>query len=353
MHATSPASRTLRLGFIPLTDAAPLLVAAHEGLFRRHGLTVTLHREAGWATVRDKILFRELDGGHAPGALPLAATLGLGCHPVPSATAFVLGSGGNALTLSTALRTRGVRDAATFAAEVARIRHDRCLVLGVVSAHSSHRILLGDWLRGAGLTEGRGVRIVVVPPPQLVANLAAGTIDGFCGGEPWNTLAVRRRVGWVIATSDTMAPGHPEKVLMVRADFAAHQRDRHLALTAALSDAANRCADPGYTPRLVSLLARREHLNLPESVIAPGLLGPFDPGAGGTGGPAPLVRFGDPASHVPTPDKARWFLEGLARSRLLPPGTEVPASLPDDVFLEADHLNTLQNPNTHAHDART
>jgi ABC-type nitrate/sulfonate/bicarbonate transport system substrate-binding protein len=334
-NTTAPATaapRSLRLGFIALTDAAPLIVAHEHGFFRRHGLPVMLSREAGWATIRDKIIYRELDAAHALGGMAVSTTLGLGCLPCDCLTACVLNTHGDCVTLSEELWRRGVRDAASLRDEIVRSRHERPLVFGVVFEHSSHRIHLCDWLRSAGIQPDRDVRIVVVPPPQLFRNLAAGTIDGYCVGDPWNSLAVREQAGWCPAVSRDLAPGHPEKVLLVRADFAIRRAGEHLALVAALIEAAALCDEPSFRPELAKLLARREYLNVPERVIAAGLVGPLDLGHGRRVGVENFIQFHRDGANDPTPAKAAWLIEGFRRHGLLPPGTVLPADLGTRVF---------------------
>jgi ABC-type nitrate/sulfonate/bicarbonate transport system substrate-binding protein len=325
-------SRALRLGFIALNDAAPLIVAQEMGFFQRHGLRTTLCREVGWATIRDKIIYHELDGVHALGAMVLSTTLGLNCPATPCVTAFVMNTNGNALTLSTELWDLGVRDAATMRDEIVRSRRERDYVFGVVFAHSSHHIHLCDWLSRAGVNPQKDVRIVVVPPPQLFRNLVAHTIDGYCVGDPWNSLAVREQMGWCPATSLDLDPGHPEKVFMVRADFAERHPGEHLALVAALAEAAALCDDPAYRSELAHLLSRPEYLNVPERVIASSLAGPFEDGRGRTIEGADFIQFHRDGANDPTPAKAAWLIAGLNRHQLIPAGVTIPADLAVQTF---------------------
>src|SRR5258708_357585 len=262
------AQRALDLVLIPLTDAAPLIVAHELGHFRRFGLQVELSREVGWATVRDKIVYRELDGSHAPAAVALSATLGLGSVPCECLTAFVFNLNGNAIALSDEIWQRGVRDAKTMGQEILQCRGRKTYVFGVIFAQSSQRILFQDWLVSGGVNPDRDVRFVVVPPPQMFRNLMAGTLDGYSVGDPWNSLAVRERAGWCPALSMDLANAHPEKVFMVRKDFAEKRSAEHLAIVAALTEAAKLCDESSFRPELVKLLARREYLNLPERVLA-------------------------------------------------------------------------------------
>ena len=270
--------RPLRLGFVALTDSAPLIVAQELGLFTRHGLRVQLTREIGWATVRDKVAFGELDAAPAPAPILWSTQLGLGCAPADVCTAFVVNLHGNAITLSHRLRAAGVVDAETLRAEALRRRGENRLTFGVVFPFSTHHVMLLNWLRAARLDPARDVRIAIVPPAQMFRNLVAGTLDGYCAGEPWNTLAVQQGEGWCPAFSATAHPGHVEKVLMVRREFAEDCPSEHFALLRALWQAAAWCDQPENRGPLATLLSHRAYLNLPAKVIAPALLGRFADG---------------------------------------------------------------------------
>lgn len=341
----------LRLGFIALNDAAPLIVAQEQGLFRREGVRVELRREVGWATIRDKIVSGELDGAHALGAMVLGTTLGLNCRPTPCLTAFVLNLNGNGITLSEGLWNSGVRDAITLREEIVRARPGRVYVLGVVNPHSSHRIHLIEWLRAAGIHPDRDVRIVVVPPPQLFRNLAAGTIDGYCAGDPWNSLAVREKLGWTVATSHDLSPGHPEKVLMVRSVFAEQRHPEHLALLRALHEAARLCDEPTFRPELARLLARREYLNVPERVIAAGLVGPYLHGHGRSSDATDFILFHRQNANDPTSARARWLLDDFSRAGLVPGGVgSLPSDLGSRIFRSDLFHQALQRHTSTHHD---
>jgi ABC-type nitrate/sulfonate/bicarbonate transport system substrate-binding protein len=170
------------VGFVPLTDCAPLIMAHELGLFRKYGLRVALSRELGWATIRDKIIHRELDAAHALASMPVAATLGLGSIRCDCLTGLVLNLHGNAITLSEELWRRGVRDGATLRDEIRKLHVQKKFTFGVVNPFSSHHYLLRNWLASFGIRPDRDVRIVTVPPPQMVPNLKAGNLDGFCRG---------------------------------------------------------------------------------------------------------------------------------------------------------------------------
>lgn len=312
--SVTPARRKvspLRVGFVPLCDCAPLVVAQEQGFFRRYGLNVELVREVGWATVRDKIVHGQLDAAHALAAMPFAATLGIGSVATPCVTGLVLNLQGNAITLAQSFWKTGVRDAQTFGEEVRRRKLKAPLVFGIVSPVSSHRHLLELWLRSAGLKPETDYRLAVVPPPQMPAHLKAGHIAGFSVGEPWNSVAIEAGLGWCPATSADLAPEHPEKVLIVRERFAAEHHEEHLRLIAALRDACAFCADQATHHDLAALLADRRFVNAPAALIRHSLGGSFFSANGEATASAPLTVFHDGDSNIPTAARGAWVLRHL------------------------------------------
>ena len=332
-RSPQPSPATLRLGFIALTDAAPLIVAQEHGHFARRGLKVELRREVGWATIRDKVIYGELDAAHALAPLLWAAQLGLGCGATDVCTGLVLSLHGNAITLATKLRAEGVVDDATLRAEALRRRGENKLTFGIVFPYSMHHLLLRQWLRAARIDPDRDVRIAIVPPAQMHRNLAAGTLDGYCSGEPWNTLAVQEGTGWCPVRSSTFAPGHVEKVLMVRSHFATKQAPEHAALIAAIAEAAAWCDEPQNRTTLAELLAAPHYLNVPARVIAPSLLGRFVPGPGPAESVPDFHIFSRGDANVPTAARAATLQAELVAAGLIPRALAQP-ELPGRLFRE-------------------
>jgi ABC-type nitrate/sulfonate/bicarbonate transport system substrate-binding protein len=328
----APMRNRLRLGFVPLTDCAPLVMAKELGLFKKFGVNVALSRELGWATIRDKVIHRELDAAHAIAAMPVAATLGLGSIPCDCLTALVLNLNGNAITLSNELWQHGVRDGATLREEITRARGEKTFTFGVVYPFSSHNFLLRNWLASSGIHPDRDVRIVVVPPPQMVANLKAGHLDGFCVGEPWNSVAVQARAGWCVATSAELDPGHPEKVLMVRHEFAAKCAEEHLALVAALLEACEFCDAPENRNEVVATLARPEYVNAPAAALRRGFDGEFDFGHGRVRTVRDFNLFYRHHANEPSGDKAAWVIQHLRDSGLCKDAAALGFALGRQVF---------------------
>jgi two-component system, oxyanion-binding sensor len=339
--------RPLRLGFVPLTDAAPLVAAQELGLFAHHGLRVQLSREVGWATIRDKVIYGELDAAQAPAPMLWAAQLGLDCAQSDVCTGLVLNLHGNAITLSNRLWAGGVRDPASLRTEALRRRGENKLTFGVVFFYSAHHLLLRHWLQNAGLDPARDVRIAVVPPAQMFRNLAAGTLDGYCSGEPWNTLAVQRQEGWCPTWSAALAPGHVEKVLMVRADFATRCPVEHLALISALAAAAAWCDEPRHREQLAEMLASTLYLNLPMKVISPALTGRFARGHDQTESVPDFHVFSRGDASAPTASRATAVQAELVAAGLVPRALAHPA-LPRRLFREDLYRGAIVNTDTYA-----
>ena len=325
-------NRPLRLGYVPLCDAAPLIMAQELGLFAKHGLRVELSREVGWATVRDKLIYRELDAAHAPAGMIFATHFGLGSVVTPCLTALVLNLQGNAITLSESLWGAGVRDGESLARHIRERGPAKPLTLGIVSPWSSHRFLLHRWLRQYGVDPATDVRVVVVPPQQVFANLRAGYLDGYCVGEPWNSLAVLTGKGWCAATSADIAPMHPEKALMVRRDFAEERGEEHLALVAALYEACRFCDGPEHRERVMETLAESPYINAPIQALRMSMAGTFDFGHGRTEKMANFHHFHRGAANPPTPSKAGWVLAQMHECHLLPDPALVDAGVIDESF---------------------
>lgn len=336
------APQPLRLGFVPLTDCAPLVMAQELGLFKKFGLRVQLSRELGWATVRDKIVHGELDAAHALAAMPLAATLGLGSVACECLTALVLNQHGNAITLSQELWKRGVRDGKTLREEIQRTRREKIFTFGIVFPFSSHRQLFRNWLSAHGIDPERDVRFVVVPPPQMVANLKAGHLDGFCVGEPWNSLAVSAKAGWIAATSVELDSGHPEKVLMVRSDFAAKRNSEHLALVAALREACEFCDQPENRARIAATLARPEFVGVPEEILKRALAGWLDCGNGVTRSIENLFVFHRDGANEPSGATTAWALQLVRASGLCPEPAKLNFAIGRRVYRTDLHEQAVQ-----------
>jgi ABC-type nitrate/sulfonate/bicarbonate transport system substrate-binding protein len=315
MRLNRSTRKPLKIGFVPLADSAPIVIAHERRLFAKYGLCVQLSREVGWATIRDKIIYGELDAAHALGAMPFAATLGLGSIACNCLTALVLNLNGNAITLSQELWERGVRDAKSLHAEIDASRGKRTYILGVAFPYSSHNFLLRQWLVSGGINPDRDVRIVVVPAPTMFDNLKARNLDGYCGGEPWTSVAVLNGLGWCPVASAQLAPFHPEKVLMVRSRFAEEHESEHLALIAALLEAAAYCDRIENREQVIATLAHPKYVNVRAEALQNSFVDRFNFGNGRVESLPDFHVFSRDDANEPSAEKAAWVLRQLSPGR--------------------------------------
>lgn len=268
----------VKLGIVPLTDCAPIVVARELGFFAQAGLEVEISREPSWANIRDKVAVGALDGAQMLATMPLSLTLGLGALREPTVAAMTLNLGGNTITLAESLCRRmeafGGLTARALAAVLAedRLTGAEPPTFAMVYPVSTHHLELRAWLAAGRIDPDRDVRLTVVPPPQMVAHLAAGKVAGFCVGEPWGGLAAEQRLGRVVATSQDIFPDRAEKVLGVTVRFADENPATVTALVAALLRACRWC--DANREELAELLSLPEWLNVPVAVLRRGLSTP-------------------------------------------------------------------------------
>jgi ABC-type nitrate/sulfonate/bicarbonate transport system substrate-binding protein len=317
------------VGFIPLLDCAPLIVATEKGFAAAENLELTLVRETSWANIRDRVVVGHFDAAHMLGPMAVASTLGIGHLQVPVVAPFSLGLGGNAITVSGALwklmKAAGAHvgaDPATQASALRNVvatrelRSETPLTFAMVYPFSCHNYELRYWLAAAGIDPDRDVRLVVLPPPLLVDALREGQIDGFCVGEPWNSLAVSVGVGHIVTPTTAIWRLSPEKVLGCRLDWAERHPERVSSLVRALYRAAMWCENLQNHDELARLLAEPRFVGAPADILMRGLsnkltLMPDD-------SPHSVADFYIPARHAatfPWRSHALWFYSQMVRWR--------------------------------------
>ncbi|MFQ3618947.1 MAG: nitrate ABC transporter ATP-binding protein [Cyanobacteriota bacterium] len=252
----------LEVGFVPLTACAPLVVAKEKGFFAKHGLDdVSLVRESSWRGIVDGIVGGYLDAAQMPAGMPVWLTVG--GHqdtPLPIVSSLTMTRNGNAVTLAKKFYEQGVYTATDFKRMLLESTEQQH-TLGMVHPSSMHNLLLRYWLASGGIDPDRDVSLKTIPPAQMIADLKAGTIDGYCVGEPWNLRAAMEDAGFTVATDLEIWQGHPGKVLGVREDWANAHPNTHIALAKALLEACRYCADPEHESEVRSLLSRREYIS--------------------------------------------------------------------------------------------
>jgi NitT/TauT family transport system ATP-binding protein len=270
----------LRIGFIPLVDAAALLVAVDKGFTRDEGLEVTLNREVSWSNVRDKLNLGLFDAAHLLAPVAIASSLGLGHVKVPIVAPFNLGLNGNAITVSPALQTAIMAEldgdpldplaTARALSRVVAARKNKGLeplVFGMTFPFSTHNYQLRFWMAAGGVDPDEDVRLVVLPPPYMVESLASGHVDAFCVGAPWNSIAVDLGVGHILHfVSDVLARA-AEKVLAVRQQWADANPEVLTGLIRAHQRAADFIEAAGNRAEVATILARSEYLGVDAEVV--------------------------------------------------------------------------------------
>ncbi|WP_425523361.1 CmpA/NrtA family ABC transporter substrate-binding protein [Agrobacterium rosae] len=336
--------RTLRAGFIPLVDASVLIAAAEFGFAEREGLTLDLVKDVSWANVRDRLAFRQFDIAHMLSPMPVASMLDLGSNPSPTITPFSLGRGGNAITLSTRLFARmrevtGLSETAsaldnakalkTLLDEM-RARGEPAPTFGVTYPFSSHNYEFRYWLAAGGINPDKDVKLVVVPPPLTSDALAAGAIDGFCVGAPWNMVASERGIGRIVAAKQDIWPSAPEKVVGMRPDWADAQPEAVSRLLVALDAAARWCDDAENHNALAETLAKEKYIAAPVEIIRQVLAGRFSVDA--QGNQRIIERyftFHENFANYPRKSQALWIYSQMIRwgqAQFTPQAAEAAAS---------------------------
>ncbi len=286
-------SEKIRLGMLRLSDAAPVVAAGRQGIFRAHGLDVEIIVEPSWANIADKLGYGLLEGAVMLPPLAIACALGLRGRKTDLVVPMSLSANGNALTLARKWQSE------LAAGGIKALASARKLRLAVVHAYSTHDLLLRYWLAASGVDPDSSVEIKALSPSEMVSSLAAGAIDGFCAGAPWSHVATKAGLGFEAIKTGDIWRNHPEKCLALRADFAAGDPTRVRQLLTALREAGAYCATPANRPVLAALLARPEYLDLPQDLIETSL----DPAEGG-----PVF-----SATYPSPDHAAWFATQMLR----------------------------------------
>ena len=331
-----PEVSTVHAGIIPLLDCAPVVAAAEFGFAEKYGLDLRISREQSWASIRDKVSIGHLDCAHMLGPMVVASTLGVGHVRTPMIAPMALGLNGNAITVSAALYGRlqragldpddvmsGARALKTVIAEdVAAGRPP--LTFGVVFPFSTHNYELRGWLAAAGINPDFDVRLVVIPPPLMVANLDQGLIDGFCVGAPWNAVPVEAAVGEIVVTKSQLWHNGPEKVLGMRAAWASAHPRTVRALVRALVEAARWVEMPENRLAVAETLSAPGYLDIPAPILAEAMAGDLPRLGGGPvlADPDFITFFRDNA-NFPWRSHAAWFAEQMIRWRQVDQDTDV------------------------------
>jgi two-component system, oxyanion-binding sensor len=370
----------LRIGFIPLCDAAALLVAVDKGFAAAEGLDIELIREVSWSNVRDKLNIGLFDAAHLLTPVAIASSLGLGHIKVPIVAPFGLGVNGNAVTVSPKLHAEIVEAAdgnvlnpLMSARALARVVEKRKrtgaepLTLGMTFPFSTHNYQLRFWMAAGGIDPDEDVRLVVLPPPYMVESLASGQVDAFCVGAPWNSVAVDLGVGCILHFSCEILAHAAEKVLALRARWAEENPDTVAKLVRALDRSAAFIEDPGNHGVVAAILASSHRIGVAAEVIGRTLEGRLKiTPDGSVRSDDRYLLIGRDGAARPDPAQAAWLYAQMVRWGQAPLSKELLAAAKDvfrpDLFdaalqrneanaaTPADGIGAFAGPAFHAED---
>jgi nitrate/nitrite transport system substrate-binding protein len=312
-----PEKEEVRIGFIPLTDCASVVMASVLGFDKKYGVKIIPTKEASWAGVRDKLVNGELDFAHVLYGLVYGVHLGTSGPKKDMAILMTLSQNGQAITLSKKLADKGAVDAASLAKLMATDKRD--YTFAQTFPTGTHAMWLYYWLASVGVNPLKDAKVITVPPPQMVANMRVGNMDGYCVGEPWGHRAIADGIGITATTTQDIWPDHPEKVLGTTAEFAKKYPNTARAVTAAILEA-SKWIDAGLQNKMkmAETIADKAYVNTSVDVINQRILGRYQNGLGKTWDDKNHMKFyADGNATFPYLSDGMWFLTQHKRWGLL------------------------------------
>lgn len=337
----SPETKTIRFGMIALTDCAPIVMAHELGHFKKFGLTSVVSKEASWAVIRDKMNLGENQATHMLLGMPLASTMGLAGSPVkPMITPWLLNRNGQAITLNARLKAAGARTPAAIKPLADKARASGApMTFAMTFPPGTHAMWMRYWLASGGIHPDRDVNLITIPPPQMIANMRVGKMDGFCVGEPWNRRAISDGIGFTAVTTQQMWKDHPEKVCAFTEEFAAKNPKTVKAVLKGLHLASEHLDKMENRPAAAAVIARPTYINCPPAIILERLLGKYDYGDGRVEQDPNYMIFSQRQCNYPHPAFGVWWLTQFRRWGMVKGVPDyhgvVKRVLRPDIYLEA------------------
>jgi nitrate/nitrite transport system substrate-binding protein len=313
----APEKKEVKVGFIPLTDCASVVMASVLKLDEKYGIRIVPTKEASWASVRDKLVNGDIDAAHVLYGLVYGVQMGVGGPKRDMSILMTLNQNGQAITLSRKLADAGAVDGKTLAQVMAKNKRE--YTFAQTFPTGTHAMWLYYWLAAHGVHPLRDVKVITVPPPQMVANMRIGNMDGYCVGEPWNHRAIADGIGVTAVTTQDIWPDHPEKVLGTTAEFTQKYPNTARAMTAAILEA-GRWIDTSLANRLkmAEVVSATAYVNTSVDVINQRILGRYQNGMGRTWDDQNPMRFyNEGLATFPYLSDGMWFLTQHRRWGLL------------------------------------
>jgi nitrate/nitrite transport system substrate-binding protein len=313
----APEKKEVKIGFIPLTDCASVVMASVKGFDKKYGITITPSKEASWAGVRDKLVNGELDASHVLYGLIYGVQMGIGGPKKDMAVLMNLNHNGQAITLSSQLKDKGATDGEKLAALIAREKRE--YTFAQTFPTGTHAMWIYYWLAAHGINPMKDVKTITVPPPQMVANMRIGNMDGFCVGEPWGARAIADKIGFTTITTQALWKDHPEKVLGTTLEFVQNNPNTARAMTAAILEASKWIdASPANRKETAEVIAQKSYVNTDADVILGRFLGQYDNGIGKSWTDPDYMKFSsDGYVNFPYLSDGMWFMTQHRRWGLL------------------------------------
>ena len=303
-----PEKEEVKIGFIPLTDCASVVMASVLGIDKKYGVKIVPTKESSWASVRDKLVNGELDFAHVLYGLVYGVHLGVGGQKKDMAVLMTLNNNGQAITLSKKLADKGAIDGASLAKLMAAEKRE--YTFAQTFPTGTHAMWLYYWMAANGINPMKDAKVITVPPPQMVANMRVGNMDGFCVGEPWNHRAIMDGIGITATTTQDIWKDHPEKVLGTTAEYAKKYPNTSRAVTAAILEA-SRWIDASIANRnkMAETIADKAFVNTSVDAVNQRILGRYQNGRGLTwDDPNSMKFYNEGVVNFPYLSDGMWFL---------------------------------------------
>lgn len=312
----APEKTEVKVGFIPLTDCASVVIASVMGFDKKYGIKITPSKEASWAGVRDKLINGELDASHVLYGLIYGVQMGIGGPKKDMANLMTLNNNGQAITLSNQLKAKGAVDGASLAKLIKA--EPREYTFAQTFPTGTHAMWLYYWLAAYGVDPFKETKVITVPPPQMVANMRVDNMDGFCVGEPWNARAIRDNVGFTAVTSQDIWKDHPEKILGTTAEWVQKNPNTARALIMAVLDASRYIDTMSNRSAVARVIAEKSYVNTDFDSIEDRMLGQYNNGNGRKWqDPNYMKFFNDGKVNFPYLSDGMWFMTQHKRWGLL------------------------------------
>ncbi len=311
----APEQADLRFGIIALTDCSPIVIAHEKGFFAKFGIKATVAKGANWAAIRDSLANGDNQATHMLIGMPLASTMGLlGSPRKPMVIPWLLNRNGQAITLKAEWKGKVVDDPKALKpyADQAKAKGEP-LTFAMTFPPGTHAMWMRYYLAAGGIHPDQDVSLITIPPPQMVANMKIGKMDGFCVGEPWNARAIADKVGFTSVTTQDLWKDHPEKVCAFTAEFAEKHPRTVKAVLKALHEASVWLDDPAHRPEQCDIVARPTYINTTRETLLPRLLGNLDYGDGRTRRDEFPMHFSRRNCNYPQPKFGLWWLTQFRR----------------------------------------